>query len=130
MSSRQSVNASDAPAAVGPYVHAVKTGGPLLFASGQIPLDPASGEIVGDTPAEQARQCLTNLAAVAAAAGATLADAVKLTVYMTDLSAFAEVNELYASFFSEEPPARVAVGVSALPRGAQVEIDGIFALGD
>ncbi len=131
MSSRQSVNASDAPAAVGPYVHAVKAAGTLLFASGQIPLDPASGEIVGATPAEQARQCLSNLAAVAAAAGASLADAVKLTVYMTDLSAFAEVNEVYAAAFAEgEPPARVAVGVGALPRGAQVEIDGIFALGD
>jgi 2-iminobutanoate/2-iminopropanoate deaminase len=131
MSSRQTVNTPDAPAAVGPYVHAVKTAGTLLFASGQIPLDPASGEIVGDTPAEQARQCLRNLAAVAGAAGASLSDAVKLTVYMIDLSAFAEVNEVYASFFTDsEPPARVAVGVSALPRGAQVEIDGIFALGD
>jgi 2-iminobutanoate/2-iminopropanoate deaminase len=131
MSSRQSVNTPDAPSAVGPYVHAVRVSGTLLFASGQIPLDPASGEIVGATPAEQARQCLTNLAAVAGAAGASLADAVKLTVYMIDLSAFTEVNEVYASFFAGgEPPARVAVGVSALPRGAQVEIDGIFALGD
>jgi 2-iminobutanoate/2-iminopropanoate deaminase len=129
MSPRESVNAPDAPAAVGPYVHAVRVSGTLLFASGQIPLDPVSGDIVGVTPAEQARQCLTNLAAVAAASGATLADAVKLTVYMLDLSAFTEVNEVYASFFpAGEPPARVAIGVSALPRGAQVEIDGIFAL--
>jgi 2-iminobutanoate/2-iminopropanoate deaminase len=129
MSFRQSVNAEHAPAAVGPYVHAVKVSGTLLFASGQIPLDPASGEIVGATPAEQATQCLTNLAAVAAASGTSLAEAVKLTVYMTDLSAFAEVNEVYAGFFAGgEPPARVAVGVAALPRGAQVEIDGIFAL--
>jgi 2-iminobutanoate/2-iminopropanoate deaminase len=132
MSSRQTVHVADAPAAIGPYVHAVKVTGTLLFASGQIPLDPASGEIVGETPAEQARQCLTNLSAVVAAAGATLADGVKLTVYMTDLSAFAEVNEVYATFFAdaEEPPARVAVGVVALPKGVQVEIDGIFALGD
>jgi 2-iminobutanoate/2-iminopropanoate deaminase len=129
MSLRQSVTAPDAPDAVGPYVHAVKVSGTLLFASGQIPLDPASGEIVGATPAEQATQCLTNLTAVATAAGATLAQAVKLTVYMTDLSAFAEVNAVYASFFAgSEPPARVAVGVSALPRGAQVEIDAIIAL--
>jgi 2-iminobutanoate/2-iminopropanoate deaminase len=129
MSSRQPVTAPDAPDAVGPYVHAVKVSGALLFASGQIPLDPATGELVGDTPAEQARQCLTNLAAVAAAAGTSLTQAVKLTVYMTDLSAFAEVNAVYATFFDgSEPPARVAVGVSALPRGAQVEIDGIFAL--
>jgi 2-iminobutanoate/2-iminopropanoate deaminase len=131
MSSRQSVTAPDAPDAVGPYVHAVKVSGTLLFASGQIPLDPATGEIVGDTPAAQARQCLTNLAAVAAAAGTSLASAVKLTVYMTDLAAFTEVNEVYAaSFEGAEPPARVAVGVSALPRGAQVEIDGIFAVED
>jgi 2-iminobutanoate/2-iminopropanoate deaminase len=130
MSSRQAVHAEAAPAAVGPYVHAVAAAGTLLFASGQIPLDPVSGEIVGATPAEQARQCLTNLSAVAEAGGARLADAVKLTVYMTDLSAFSEVNEVYASFFSgAEPPARVAVGVAALPRGAQVEIDGIFSLG-
>jgi 2-iminobutanoate/2-iminopropanoate deaminase len=131
MSFRQPVTAPDAPDAVGPYVHAVKVSGSLLFASGQIPLDPASGELVGDTPAEQARQCLTNLAAVAAAAGTSLAHAVKLTVYMTDLAAFAEVNAVYAEAFAgTEPPARVAVGVSALPRGAQVEIDGIFVLAD
>ncbi len=131
MSSRQSVHAPDAPAAVGPYVHAVTVSGTLLFASGQIPLDPASGEIVGATPAEQARQCLTNLAAVAHSAGVALRDAVKLTVYMTDLAAFTEVNEVYATFFADsEPPARVAVGVVALPRGAQVEIDGIFAVPD
>lgn len=131
MSTRESVNAAAAPAAVGPYVHAVTVSGTLLFASGQIPLDPVSGEIVGETAAEQAQQCLVNLSAVVSAAGASLADAVKLSVYMTDLSAFAEVNEVYASFFpGGEPPARVAVGVAALPRGAQVEIDGIFSVGD
>jgi 2-iminobutanoate/2-iminopropanoate deaminase len=126
---REAVTALNAPAAIGPYSHAVRTGG-LLFCSGQIPLDPDSGELVGDTPAEQARQCLTNLAAVCAGAGATLADAVRLTVYMTDLGAFAEVNEIYGSFFEEEPPARVAIGVAALPKGAQVEIDAIVALPD
>jgi len=124
---RETVTAVGAPAAIGPYSHAVKAGS-LLFCSGQIPLDPDSGELVGTTPAEQARQCLTNLEAVAAAAGATLADAVRCTVYMTDLSAFAEVNEVYGSFFPSEPPARVAFGVSALPKGAQVEIDAILAL--
>jgi 2-iminobutanoate/2-iminopropanoate deaminase len=125
---RQALDADGAPAAVGPYSHAVRSGG-LLFCSGQIPLDPASGELVGDTPGEQARRCLENLQAVCAAAGASLADAVKLSVYMTDLGAFAEVNEVYASFFAGgEPPARVAVGVAALPKGAQVEIDAIVAL--
>jgi 2-iminobutanoate/2-iminopropanoate deaminase len=124
---RKAVAASGAPAAIGPYSHAVAAGG-LLFCSGQIPLDPASGELVGETAAEQARQCLENLTAVCEAAGASLADAVRLTVYMTDLSAFAEVGEVYAPFFSDSPPARVAVGVAALPRGAQVEIDAIIAL--
>jgi 2-iminobutanoate/2-iminopropanoate deaminase len=104
----------------------VKAGG-LLFCSGQIPLDPASGELVGESAAEQARQCLLNLSAVCEAAGASLADAVRLTVYMTDLSAFEQVGEVYASFFEGEPPARVAVGVAALPRGALVEIDAVVA---
>lgn len=126
---RQTLNAPGAPAAFGPYVHAVRSGG-LLFCSGQIPLDPVSGELVGETAAAQAQQCLENLRLVCAAAGARLADAVKLTVYMTDLGAFAAVNEVYASFFEAEPPARVAVGVAALPKGAQVEIDAVVALAD
>jgi 2-iminobutanoate/2-iminopropanoate deaminase len=121
------VTAIGAPAAIGPYSHAVQAGG-LLFCSGQIPLDPDSGELVGSTPAEQARRCLENLAAVCAAAGASLADAVRLTVYMTDLGAFGELNEAYGTFFESDPPARVAVGVAALPKGAQVEIDAIVAL--
>jgi 2-iminobutanoate/2-iminopropanoate deaminase len=126
---RQGLNAPDAPAAVGPYVHAVRTGG-LLFCSGQIPLDPSSGELVGETPGEQAGRCLENLQAVCAAAGASLADAVRMTVYLTDMSAFAQVNEVYSSFFESDPPARVAIGVAALPRGAKVEIDAVVALSD
>ena len=125
---REIVNAGAAPPAIGPYSHAVRAGG-LLFCSGQIPLDPGTGELVGDNAADQARRCLENLRAVCAAAGADLAQAVRMTVYMTDLSAFAQVNEVYGSFFGEDPPARVAVGVAALPRGAQVEIDAIIALG-
>jgi 2-iminobutanoate/2-iminopropanoate deaminase len=124
---REIVDAPGAPQAIGPYSHAVRAGG-LLFCSGQIPLDPQSGEIVGDSAAEQARRCLENLGAVCEAAGATLARAVRMTVYMTDLSAFAEVNEVYGSFFEQDPPARVAIGVAALPRGAQVEIDAVVAL--
>jgi 2-iminobutanoate/2-iminopropanoate deaminase len=124
---RRTLTAPNAPEAVGPYVHAVQAAG-LLFCSGQIPLDPGSGEIVGSTPGEQARQCMQNLQAVCDAAGTSLADAVKLTVYMTDLSAFAEVNQVYASFFDADPPARVALEVSALPRAAQVEIDAVVAL--
>jgi 2-iminobutanoate/2-iminopropanoate deaminase len=124
---RQPITAPGAPAAIGPYSHAVRAGS-LLFCSGQIPLDPATGEIVGITAAEQARQCLQNLTAVCDAAGASLTDALRLTVYMTDLARFAEVGEVYASFFPDSPPARVAVGVAALPRGAQVEIDAIVAI--
>ena len=126
---REPVTAEGAPAAIGPYSHAVRAGN-LLFCSGQIPLDPQTGELVGETPAEQARRCLENLDAVCAAAGAALVDAVRLTVYMTDLGAFAEVNEVYATFFPADPPARVAIGVAALPRGAQVEIDAVVALPD
>ena len=126
-SHRESISAPDAPAAVGPYVHAVRAGG-LLFCSGQIPLDPRSGDLVGNTPGEQAGRCLENLAAVCSAAGATLGDAVRMTVYLTDMGAFAEVNEVYESFFESNPPARVAIGVAALPRGAQVEIDAVVAL--
>jgi len=124
---RESVTALGAPAAIGPYSHAVRAG-PLLFCSGQIALDPDSGELVGVTPAEQVRRCLENLQAVCAAAGASLADAVRCTVFLIDLSALADVNEAYGEFFPAEPPARVAIGVAALPRGAQVAIDAIVAL--
>ncbi len=126
---RQLINADAAPAAVGPYSHAVRHGG-LLFCSGQLPLDPASGQIVGATPAEQARRCLANLTLVCEAAGTTLQQALRCTIYMTDLGAFAEVNEVWAEFFPAAPPARAAVGVAALPKGAQVEIDAIVAVAD
>ncbi len=126
---RQLINADAASAAIGPYSHAVRRGG-LLFCSGQIPLDPASGQIVGATPAEQARRCLANLALVCEAAGTTLQQALRCTIYMTDLGAFAEVNEVWAEFFPAEPPARATVGVAALPKGAQVEIDAIVAVAD
>jgi len=124
---REPVTAPNAPEAIGPYVHAVIAGG-LMFCSGQIPLDPRTGEMVGSSVADQAGRCLENLAAVCHAAGVTLGDAVKVTIYMTDMSAFAAVNEVYASFFESSPPARVAVGVAALPRGAQVEMDAVVAL--
>lgn len=119
------IHTESAPQAVGPYSQAVRAGD-LVMCSGQIPLDPATGEILGRTPGEQATQCLSNLGAVAEAAGATLADAVRLTVYTTDLASFAEINEAYGAFFGEHPPARAAVGVVALPKGATVEIDAIL----
>ena len=125
---RVTVDAAGAPAAIGPYSHAVRNG-ELLFCSGQIPLDPDSGELVGATAAEQAVRCLENLEAVCSAAGTSLERALRLTVYMTDLGEFAAVNEVYGSFFAgDEPPARVAIGVAALPKGAQVEIDAIVVL--
>jgi len=126
---REVITALEAPAAIGPYSHAVRAGG-LLFCSGQIPLDPSTGEIVGATPGEQARRCLENLAAVCAAGGASLADAAQVTVYLTDMGAFAEVNEVYAEFFEADPPARVSLGVAALPKGAQVEVAAVVALPD
>lgn len=124
---RESITAPNAPEAVGPYVHAVRANG-LLFCSGQIPLDPRTGELTGANAADQAGRCLENLAAVCDAAGVTLGDAVRLTVYLTDMASFAAVNEVYESFFESDPPARVAVAVAALPRGALVEIDAVVAL--
>jgi 2-iminobutanoate/2-iminopropanoate deaminase len=124
---REIIAASGAPPAVGPYSHAVATGG-LLFCSGQIPLDPSSGELVGETPSEQTGRCLENLRAVCDAAGTTLERALRLTIYTTRLDDFAAINDAYGSFFAESPPARVAIGVAALPKGALVEIDAVVAL--
>jgi 2-iminobutanoate/2-iminopropanoate deaminase len=128
MPDRQSLSTDAAPAAIGPYSQAVRTGD-LLFCSGQIPLEPTTGELVKDDIEGQARRCLENLAAVADAAGGSLANAVRCTVYLTDMSDFARVNEVYGQFFgADDPPARVAVAVAALPKGADVEIDAIVAL--
>jgi 2-iminobutanoate/2-iminopropanoate deaminase len=124
---REVVSALGAPAAVGPYSHAVKSGG-LLFCSGQVPLDPGTGKLVEGSIGDQTRRCLENLAVVAAAAGASLDDAVRMGIYVTDMSSFGEVNEAYATFFGDGPPARSTVGVAALPLGARVEIDAVIAL--
>jgi 2-iminobutanoate/2-iminopropanoate deaminase len=126
---RETVTALGAPKAAGPYSHAVKAGG-LLFCSGQTPIDPETGQLVEGSPADQAVRCLENLAVVAAAAGARLADAVRIAVYVTDMSAFAEMNEAYGRYFEADPPARTTIGVAALPLGAQVEMDAIIALPD
>jgi len=126
---REPISAPNAPDAVGPYAHAVRAGS-LLFCSGQIPLDPKTGELVAGTIADQAGRCLENLAAVCDAAGATLGDAIRLTVYTTEMASFAAINEVYESFFESDPPARVAIGVAALPRGAMVEIDAVVAIPD
>jgi 2-iminobutanoate/2-iminopropanoate deaminase len=126
---REPVTAQNAPKAIGPYVHGIRAGN-LLFCSGQVGVDPKTGELAGVTAGEQAGRCLENLAAVCDAAGTSLGKAVRLTVYLTDIGAFAEVNDVYGSFFESSPPARVAIGVAALPLGAKVEIDAVIALGE
>jgi 2-iminobutanoate/2-iminopropanoate deaminase len=126
---REAVTALGAPDSVGPYSHAVKSGG-FLYCSGQTPVDPGSGALVEGSVGEQTRRCLENLQIVCAAGGASLADAVRVAVYVTDMSTFGQVNEAYAGFFGEEPPARTTIGVAALPLGANVEIDAIVALPD
>jgi 2-iminobutanoate/2-iminopropanoate deaminase len=129
VSHRQPVSAPDAPKPAGPYSHAVRSGG-LLFCSGQVPIDPATGSLVEGSIGEQARQCLENLTTVCSAAGVSLADAVRMAVYVTDISTFAQVNEVYGSYFESDPPARTTIGVAALPGGAQIEMDAIVALPD
>jgi 2-iminobutanoate/2-iminopropanoate deaminase len=124
---RHLVATDNAPAAIGPYSQAVRHG-TLLFCSGQIPLDPASGELVGESLADQTTQCLRNLEAVCHAGGTRLDSALRLTIFTTQLEGFAEINAAYAAFFPEDPPARAAVGVAALPKGARVEIDAIVAV--
>src|SRR6266540_5168850 len=119
---RDPVTAPGAPDAVGPYSHAVRSGG-LLFCSGQTPLDPATGKLVEGSIGDQTRRCLENLQLVCAAAGAELSDAVRMGIYVIDMGSFAEVNEAYASFFGDGPPARSTIGVASLPLGAAVEID-------
>ena len=126
---RQTITASGAPDAVGPYSHAVVSNG-LVFCSGQTPLDPNTGKLVEGSIGDQTRRCLDNLAIVAKAAGCGLEDAVRVGIYVTDISTFKQVNEAYGAYFESEPPARTTIGVAALPLGAAVEIDAILALPD
>ena len=126
---RETVHAEGAPAAAGPYSHAVISNG-LVFLSGQTPTDPNTRQLVEGSIGDQTRRCLDNLAVVAAAAGAQLADAVRVGIYVTDISTFNEVNEAYATYFPSDPPARSTIGVAALPLGAQVEIDAVLAVPD
>jgi 2-iminobutanoate/2-iminopropanoate deaminase len=118
------ISTQQAPVAIGPYSQGIRAQG-LLFASGQIPLDPATGQIVPGPVGEQTRQVMDNLAAVLAAAGGSLRDVVKTTIYLLDLGDFVEVNRVYGGYFSEAPPARATVQVAALPLGSRVEIDAI-----
>jgi 2-iminobutanoate/2-iminopropanoate deaminase len=126
---REPVSALGAPKAAGPYSHAMKSGG-LIFCSGQTPVDPDTDELVEGSVGEQATRCLQNLQVVCAAAGASLGDAVRIGVYVTDMATFGQVNEAYAAFFDEAPPARTTIGVAALPLGARIEMDAVVALPD
>jgi 2-iminobutanoate/2-iminopropanoate deaminase len=126
---KQAISSPDAPKAIGPYSQAVRAG-QLLFLSGQIPLDPASGQLVNGDIAAQTRRVMDNLAAVLKGAGLSLDDVVRTTIFLADMNDFAKVNEVYGTYFSspaKPAPARATVQVAQLPRGARVEIDAIAA---
>jgi 2-iminobutanoate/2-iminopropanoate deaminase len=124
---KRAIETDQAPAPIGPYSQAVEADG-VLYCSGQVPLDPATGELVDGRIAAQARRCLENLDAVCRAAGARLEDAARIGIYVTDMALFTELNEVYASFFSEPFPVRTTVGVASLPKGALVEMDATVPL--
>jgi len=124
---RKAIATDGAPAAIGPYSQAVRMGS-LLFCSGQIPLDPATGELVTGDVAAQTRQVFANLAAVLQAAGAGFADVARTTVYLADMKDFAAMNEVYATFFDTPAPARSTIQAAGLPKNARVEIDVIAVL--
>lgn len=125
--SKQAIHSDKAPSAIGTYSQAINAHG-LVFLSGQIPLDPATMDVVAGDFAARARQVFENLKAVAEAAGGSLDDAVKLTIYLTDLDNFATVNSVMEDFFEQPYPARAAIGVASLPKGVDVEADAILAL--
>jgi 2-iminobutanoate/2-iminopropanoate deaminase len=125
--SRRAIETDAAPAPIGSYSQALVANG-VLYCSGQVPLDPQSGEIVEGGVAKQARRCLENLEAVCRGAGTSLAEAARIGIYVTDMASFAEVNEVYAGFFSEPFPVRTTVGVATLPKGAMVEMDATVPL--
>ena len=123
------VSTSDAPAAIGPYSQAIRSGS-MLFCAGQIPLDPRTGQIVSDDISEQAKRVLENIKAILRAEDLTFEHVVKTTIFLTSMGDFQAVNEIYATYFGENPPARSTVAVSALPKGAKVEIEVIAMAGD
>jgi 2-iminobutanoate/2-iminopropanoate deaminase len=124
---KQRINTSNAPAAIGPYSQAIDSGHGLVFVSGQLPIDPATGAFPEGGVQEQTRQSLTNAKAILEAAGLNLGNVVKTTVFLADMGDFAAMNEIYAQFFSEPFPARSAVAVKTLPKGALVEVECIAA---
>ncbi|MGA8705798.1 MAG: RidA family protein [Steroidobacteraceae bacterium] len=124
---RQIIQTADAPKAIGPYSQAVRVGD-TVYVSGQIPLDPATGQLVSGEIETEIRRVFDNLEAIAQAAGGSLGNVVKLSVFLTDLSHFPKVNEIMSTYFSEPYPARAAIGVAALPRGARVEMECVLSL--
>ncbi len=124
---RTSVFTDKAPKAIGPYSQAVRAGN-TVYLSGQIPLDPKTGELVSGDFEQEARRVFENLKAVAEAAGSGLKDVARVTIYLTDLAHFPKVNEVMAEYFQEPYPARVTIGVAALPRGARVEVDAVMVV--
>jgi len=124
---RQIISSPNAPQAIGPYSQAVRAGD-TVYLSGQVALDPATGELVGGSFEDQARRVFENLKAVAAAAGASLDSAVRVTIYLVDLGRFPAVNAIMSEYFMEPYPARVTIGVAALPKGAQVEVDCVLVV--
>lgn len=124
--SKELISTDEAPGAVGPYSQAIKFGS-FLFTSGQLPIDPASGKMPEGSIEVRAHQCLRNLQSVARAAGATMDDALKVTVFLADIADFQAVNAVYAEYFSAPYPARSAFQVAALPLGADIEIEAVFA---
>jgi 2-iminobutanoate/2-iminopropanoate deaminase len=123
------ISTSDAPAAIGPYSQAIRSGN-FIFCSGQIPLDPKSGEMVADDIGAQTRRVLDNISGLLKSEGLSLGDVVKTTIFLTDLGNFQIVNEIYGSYFNNQPPARSTVQVSALPKGAKIEIEVIARAND
>lgn len=125
---KQAIQTSGAPSAIGPYSQAIKAGG-FLYCSGQIPLDPKTGELVKGSVEDETKQVLKNLMAVIEAAGASAKDVVKTTIFLKDMSSFGKINEIYGTFFTPPYPARATVEVARLPRDVQVEIEAIVKLG-
>ena len=126
---RERVQTDQAPAAIGPYSQAIRAGG-FVFVSGQIAIDPATGQFISGGIAEQTKQVLKNLSAVLEAAGSGLDKVVKTTVFLQDMKEFTEMNEVYATFFSDAPPARATVAAAGLPRDARVEIEAVALLSE
>jgi 2-iminobutanoate/2-iminopropanoate deaminase len=123
------ISTTEAPAAIGPYSQAVRVGS-LIFCAGQIPLDPKSGQVVSEDIAEQTRRVLDNVAAILRSEQLTMAHVVKTTVFLADFGDFQKMNEVYATYFTDQPPARSTVGVSTLPKNARVEIEAIAFAGE